>query len=156
MVLSYLHIISYHKPYVPISNYLIWEFKHRLSLIPSHMPNLGCTKEQNFQIQQNFNCGLLGYHIMCFCVIGNTSEKPAASIFRVEKYQAATWISHRGTWEWQGQRMQDWSFGVRDHQQNTTALKGMRVNGKSWISEITSSTNVNMYIIQWFCNKFRG
>jgi len=36
---------------------------------------------------------------MCFSVIGNISEKPAASIFRVETYQAATRISHTGRWE---------------------------------------------------------
>jgi len=93
---------------------------------------------------------------MCFCEIGNISEKPAASIFRVETYQAATWISHTGRWQWAGHRMQDWSFRVWDHKQNTTALQGMRENGKTWISEITGWTNVNVYIIQWFCIRFRG
>lgn len=70
---------------------------------------------------------------MCFCVIGNISEKPAAPIFRVETYQTATWISHTGRWECAGHRMQDWSFGVRDHKQNKTSLQEMRENGKTRI-----------------------
>jgi len=65
-------------------------------------------------------------------LIGNISEKPAASIFKVETYQAATWISHTGRWEWAGHRTQDWAFSQGPQAEYNSPARN---EGKMWKHE---------------------